>query len=343
VTTHSGHRRRGPPLSTIFTKNTAFTATEIAGIKRSVDSVPGEKVAYAPGYVRPGFSVTRFVDPEAAAARGKVGAYPHSVGSISDDKPFFWHFTSFYDTLRDFRKPVDNFSIEVGVGERVLLTLLAIALGLSLIFLLLPFIAIRKTWKVLPRKPLSALYFVAIGLGFMFFEITMIQKLVLFLGYPTYSLTVTLSSLLIFVGIGSLLSNRLQPHGWPLVAIGGVVALLTVFYLFGLTPMTDSLLHLPLAARIAIAFLVMAPLGLALGVFMPMGVRTVAQLSEHDREYVAWGWALNGFASVVGSILATIIAMTYGFSVVLVVAFCVYLVAFSALHGLARGIRTSST
>ena len=91
-----------------------------------------------------------------------------------------------------------------------------------------------------------------------------------------------------------------------------------------------------LLSRIAIAFLLMAPLGLALGVFMPLGVRTIATLSEHQREYVAWSWALNGFASVVGSVLATILAMTYGFHVVLLVALGAYIVAFLALHGLSR-------
>ena len=59
------------------------------------------------------------------------------------------------------------------------------------------------------------------------------------------------------------------------------------------------------------------------------------------REYVAWGWALNGFASVVGSVLATILAMTYGFGAVLVVAFCAYVVAFGALQGLSRRLRSA--
>ena len=72
--------------------------------------------------------------------------------------------------------------------------LVAFATVLSVVFLLLPFFAIRRTWRQLPRKWTSACYFVSIGLGFIFFEIAMIQKMVLFLGYPTYSLTVTLSS-----------------------------------------------------------------------------------------------------------------------------------------------------
>jgi len=324
-----------PPLSTIYTKMAPFTDAEIASITASVETVPRSRVVYAPGQARPELAITRFVLPEADA---DLAPYKYSVGTITDDKPFFWHFTPFTDAVENIRQPVNAFSIEVGVGERVLLLLLAFAVGLSAIFLLVPFIAIRKTWSLLPRKPLSALYFMAIGLAFMFFEITMIQKLVLFLGFPTYSLTVTLSSLLIFVGLGALLSGKLQPRGKPLIGVAIVLAVLTAYYLWGLTPTTDALLGASLGVRVAVAFLLLAPLGLALGIFMPLGVRTIAGLSEHDREYVAWGWALNGFASVIGSILATILAMTWGFQVVLVVAFCVYLVAIAALRGLSRGV-----
>ena len=93
-------------------------------------------------------------------------------------------------------------------GERVLLLLLGIATLFSAVFLLLPFVAIRRTWAKLPGKGRSALYFTCLGLRFMFFEITLIQRLTLFLGYPTYSLTVTLASILIFTGVGALLSGR---------------------------------------------------------------------------------------------------------------------------------------
>ena len=98
------------------------------------------------------------------------------------------------------------------VGERVLVLLLIIAAIMAAVFLLLPFVAIRRDWSELPRKRISFVYFASLGLGFMFFEITLIQRLTLFLGYPTYSLTVTLMSLLVFVGIGALLSGRIQPR-----------------------------------------------------------------------------------------------------------------------------------
>jgi len=188
----------------------------------------------------------------------------------------------------------------------------------------------------LPRKGSSALFFATIGLGFMFFEVTLMQLLNLFLGYPTYALTVTLMSLLIFTGLGALLSGRFGHHPRTVPALLAGITALTAFYVLGLTPFTDALLGLPLALRVPIAFVVLAPLGLCLGMFMPLGVRTVSAMSDAPREYVAWGWAVNGFASVVGAVLATLLSMAYGFHVVLWLGLAAYLVALIAWRSLAR-------
>ncbi len=210
-------------------------------------------------------------------------SYRYSVTPISDNKPFFWHFATFNDVITNFTTPL-NANQEVATGERVLLLLLGVTVLLGIIFLLLPFLYVKKTWLSLRRKGTAALFFGAIGLGFIFFEITLIQLLTLFLGYPTYALTVTLCSILIFVGIGALLSsrwkNRVRLAPWLLlIAIAG----LTIFYLFGLVPTTNALLHLPMAARVPIAFGLIAPLGLCLGMFMPLGLTAVASLGSAPR------------------------------------------------------------
>jgi MFS family permease len=88
--------------------------------------------------------------------------------------------------------------------------------------------------------------------------------------------------------------------------------------------------------RVLLAFVVLAPLGLCLGMFMPLGLGAVARLTEFPREYVAWGWAINGFASVIGAVLTTILAMTFGFRAVLLLALVVYLVAVAVLRVLLR-------
>jgi hypothetical protein len=292
---------------------------------------------YAPGHSVKGESVSAIATLSGSRLNHWYDSYPYEVRPITDNSPFFWHFTPFRDVVADFGKPIDRSDFEVDVGERVLLLLFGIATLFAAVFLLLPFLRIRSIWSGLPRKRRSALYFSALGLGFMFFEITLIQRLVLFLGYPTYSLTVTLAAILLSTGVGALLSSRYQARAgraaWVLL---GALAALDLFYLFGLTPLTDALLGLPFAARVVVAFAVLAPLGVCLGAFMPLGLGAVAATTKHPREYVAWGWAVNGFASVIGAVLTTILAMALGFGVVLALALVVYCVAVLALRGLLR-------
>jgi hypothetical protein len=341
----------GGTLSTILVKRAPFTDAQVERFVSSLDDVAAARLRYAPDQqarlAQDAIGNTAVADlaalPKADLDRW-YDDYPYDVRPISDNGPFFWHFTTVDDVVARFTDPIDRNDFEDSVGERVLLLLLGVALLFAAVFLLLPFVAIRSTWTALPRKARSALYFAALGLGFIFFEVTLIQRLTLFLGYPTYSLTVTLMSILIFTGVGALLSQRWkeQPRRvlpWLL----GAIVLLTAFYEFALPPLTDALLGLPLAARVPIAFLVLAPLGLCLGTFMPLGLGAVAELTDHTTEYVAWGWAVNGFASVVGAVLSTILAMSFGFRTVMLVALAIYLVALLALRGLLRPAAAATT
>ena len=321
-------------LSTILVKKTPFTPTEVSRFEAGLSIVPGSELRYAPGHPELHNTVATVATSSSSQLADFYKNHAYSVGPITDNQPFFWHFAGFGDVIRNFGDPVRN-DPEAGIGERVLLLLLAVAILLAAVSLLMPFVAIRQTWVKLPKKRRSAVYFAALGLGFIFFEITLIQLLVLFLGYPTYSLTVTLMSILIFTGVGAYLTGRYKHRQSRVVPmLLGVLALLTLFYLFGLPPLTSAAISLPLAVRVPIAFLVLAPLGLCLGAFMPLGLGAVAGITEFPREYVAWGWAVNGFASVIGAVLTTILAMSYGFRVVLVIALLCYVVAVLALRGL---------
>jgi hypothetical protein len=241
--------------------------------------------------------------------------------------------------IRNYGDTIAHNDTEIAIGERVILLLLVIATLMAAVFLLLPFVTMRKVWRELPRKPTSAVYFAALGFGFMFFEITLIQRLVLFLGFPTYSLTVTLASLLVFTGVGALQSARLKGHVQAATKVMAVVVVaLGLSYLFLLPMLTDALLTSTLGVRVVVAFLVLAPLGLLLGMFMPLGLGAVSVLTGHGEEYVAWGWAVNGFASVIGSVLTTIVAMMFGFNAVLALAMVTYLLALVALRRLQRPV-----
>jgi hypothetical protein len=323
-------------FSTIEVKLTPFSTAEVNRFVAGLKSVPDTKVAYAPGHPVKPSPVSIVASASPTALTRFYNTYKYNVVPTTDDDPFFYHFVRYGTVLKDLFHSINTDDREDAVGERVLVLLLAISVIVALVFLLAPFVAIRRTWRKLPKKGRSALFFASLGFGFIFFEITLIQLLNLFLGYPTYALTVTLMSLLIFTGIGAYLSGRLrqQRNTVPLL-LAGIVAL-TLFYLFGLTPMTDALLSLAFALRVLISFVVLAPLGLCLGMFMPLGLERVSGLSDFPREYVAWGWAVNGFASVTGSVLATILSMVVGFDVVLVLGLAAYVLAFAAWSTLSR-------
>jgi hypothetical protein len=330
-------------LSTVLVKRTPFTPDEIDTFVTQDGAVEGNAIQYAPGEEQLDNPVTNVLTLPGGDLDAYLDDHPFDVSAISDDGPFFWHFARFGDVLADFGDPIDRFDPEDSIGERVILLLLAIATVMAAVFLLLPFVTMRKVWHELPRKGTSAIYFTALGLGFMFFEITLIQRLILFLGYPTYSLTVTLASLLVFTGVGALMSARFKGRVESVTKVmAGVVVVLGLAYLFLLPILTDALLSTPLAVRVVVAFLVLAPLGMLLGMFMPLGLGAVSALTDHGEEYVAWGWAVNGFASVIGSVLSTIIAMIFGFNVVLALAMVVYLVALAALRHLQRPVAAAA-
>jgi hypothetical protein len=275
--------------------------------------------------------VTTIVTAPQAELGAMLRSYRYDVSPVFDDSPFFWHFARFRDVFarRDARPNLDP---EDGFGERMLLALLAMSAAYALVFLLLPFVVIRRTWAALPYKLPSAVYFAAVGTGFMFFEIVMIQKLTLLLGYPTYSLSVTLAALLVFSGAGSFLAPRLgADHRRATLALLAVVAAATVAYGLGLSAVIEAALPASLSFRVALAVATLMPLGLCLGAFMPIGLALVAARSNAPQEYVAWGWALNGFFSVISSMLATVLSMTFGFTTVMALALALYAVATLAL------------
>jgi len=323
-------------LSTIIVSRTSLTPVEVNGFVSSLSGVPGTTLQYAPGHAVEKNPVDTVASATPAQLRSFYSSYRYNVVPTTDDDPYFWHFARFGSVLRNYLHPITSTDREDQVGERVLILLLALSVIISALFLLAPFVVVRATWRRLPGKWVSGVFFAAIGFGFMFFEVTLMQLLNLFLGYPTYALTVTLMSLLLFTGAGALLSTRTQGHPGAAPVLVLAITGLTVFYVLGLTPLTDALLGLPIAARVLIAFALVAPLGLCLGMFMPLGVRAVSSLSDAPREYVAWGWAVNGFASVVGAVLATLLSMIFGFYDVLVLGLVAYLIALVAWRRLAR-------
>ncbi len=326
-------------LSTIMLKRTPFTPAEVARYEAEAPKLPMVSTSWVPGQQPTDHVVSRLAGATDAEAAKIAADYPRDISPISDDAPFFWHFVGFDDVVKNIFQPLTASTPEDSIGERVLLLLLGVSVVYAFVFLLAPFFFVRKEWRALPGKGISAVYFSALGLGFMFYEITMIQRLVRFLGYPTYSLTVTLASILVFTGIGALVSKRFAGRSWLMPLLLAVLAVITIFYEFGLDNLTDSLLDQSLFIRVVVSLVVLAPLGLCLGMFMPLGLSLVAKLSPHADEYIAWSWAINGFFSVIGSVLTTILSMSYGFNTVQFLALGVYVVAALAFTRIAAVAR----
>lgn len=316
--------------ATILLKKSPFTAADVEKFLATTAALDGARLVYTGRASDPDSLVRKAILLDGAERDAFYAGLPYKVGPITDDSPFFWHFVGFHSVLfgdADHAK----LNVEEGIGERLLLVLLGVAVTFATLFLLLPMVAIRDVWGEIPYKLNAGIYFAALGLGFMFIEVCLIQRLTLFLGYPTYSLTVTLFSLLISTGIGSLLSERWgDDRNRTLGALLGTLVVLVVFYRFGLTPLVDHAVGWPFALRVAITILVLLPLGLVLGSFMPIGLRAVSSVTTHHERFVAWCWAVNGFCSVVASVLATILAMTTGFNTVILAGLVCYLIGVTA-------------
>jgi hypothetical protein len=326
--------------STMLLKKTPFTPEEIGRFLPLTKEIADSKARYVPGHVREDNPVTMGVTLDSRQLDRWLGEYEYDIGPVTDDSPFFWHFARFRSVfaraLARFGAADDaEVDLSDSLGERVLLFLLAFSAMFAALFLLAPFVFIRSVWTELPYKGRSGIYFATLGLGFMFFEISLIQKLTLFLGYPTYSLTVTLAGMLVFAGLGSLASERyVDRRNAAVLCLFAVLACLAMFYQLTFDGILERFLTASLTVRIAIAVLSLAPLGLVLGAFMPLGLAGVAALTSHGDEYVAWGWAVNGFCSVIGSVLTTLLSMAYGFDAVLGLAILLYGIATVAIRGL---------
>jgi hypothetical protein len=194
-------------VSTVLIKKSPFSEGDVDRFLGAMRKVEGSRVRHAWGRRFDNGAVNHVIDLEGAELERWYASQSDDVTPITDDSPFFWHFARFKNVVAQLDRNLGELNVEDSIGERLLLVMLAVSTLFAALFLLIPFVGMRETWRSLPLKGRSALYFGALGLGFMFYEICLIQKLTLFLGYPTYSLTVTLMSILVSTGIGSLLTR----------------------------------------------------------------------------------------------------------------------------------------
>ncbi len=260
------------------------------------------------------------------ARRALFDSLGHLVDPVTDDRPFFFTFYRWSELLGASGL---NPSHLTALGQIVLGILVVTLTILGALFILLPLTVFHRRGVVRADHIGLLGYFLSLGLGFMLFEISLIQRFVLFLGYPTYSLTVTLFSLLTFLGVGSYLSKRWVGNEPFVLRVAVVlIALLALFYRFGLPVIQDVLLGAPLAIRVVTTVLVLVPLGIVLGMFFPLGIRIATRIHP---DLVPWAWAINGCASVTGGVLTIALAMTFGFTAVWGLSVVIYALGVASL------------
>ena len=256
-----------------------------------------------------------------------LAAYPIDISAPTDNSPFFFNMLRLRDVLRpellDFGKQSNNMK-----AVATLAILLATVTMLTAACILLPLWVTRDRVRLAGAGPLF-LFFMAIGLGFMLIETSLMQRLIIALGHPTYGLSVVLFSLLLSSGAGSFLTSGVDTaeRGTGgrrrLMALVGVLALLgllTPFIAARIEPMTTT-------ARIAASVGILFPAGLFMGMAFPLGMKLAA---ERARPLTAWFWGLNGAASVLASVLSVCIALTWSISTAYWTGWVCYAVALGA-------------
>ena len=168
-------------------------------------------------------------------------------------------------------------------------------------------------------------YFPLLGIGYMLVEVSLIQKFLLFLGYPSLVFSVVLFSLLLSSGLGSLLSDSLfrREFSKKIFLIPLIIALLIVLYIPFLDFIIDKFITKSIFFRSLVVMTIVFPLGFLMGIPFPLGLKI---LKERFPEDIPLSYAVNGVASVVGSILVVVIALLMGFTQVFVMSAVVYLI-----------------
>jgi len=270
--------------------------------------------------------------------RDFIQDYKFDIAPATDDRPYFFHFIK-WSTLAELlalRKqgglPLIEWAFPI-----LVLTLVQAFLA-SLLWILLPLHFLGPLPGPGHIRSRICVYFLCLGLGFMFMEIAFIQKFILFLSHPVYAVAVVLSSFLVFAGLGSSLSrkwarwvegrNPSDPGMSAILSVTGII-FFSSLYTFTLPHLFERFIGLHDFAKILLSMALIGPLALFMGMPFPLGLKRVAESAEN---LIPWSWGINGCASVTGAVLATILAIQWGFRTVTVLALILYALAAAVLR-----------
>ncbi len=321
---------RGLQTATLLVKNSEVTAGEISRLRAFCDELsfdpvwfPGIAAGDTNRYVQlpaPWFhdGVRALLSAQRAAF---TAGYAFDIRPATDDRPYFGNFFR-WDSFREAWAAKERGGLAVAEAGYLLLvaTLLQAVIG-GIVLVVLPlllFAPLVRTPRALRWRVLG--YFTGIGLGFLFIEIAFLQKLILLVHHPTVALALVLGTFLVAAGAGSAFAGRLAV-GRSRRLLGtavAVIVLLGALYAVSLDALITAMAAWPMVARAAAAALLMAPLAFCMGMPFPLALRALPE------PLVPWAWGINGCASVASAALATLLAVDFGFGVVLALALVLY-------------------
>jgi hypothetical protein len=254
------------------------------------------------------------------ATRAFYDSLPLNYSPPTDDRPFFFNMARFGDVL--FHESRDGPNLMNNSATYSLIFLLVATFVVMSYSVLWPF------YKKYSEQKLCwsmcgpyVTYFICIGLGFMFIEMALMQRLSVFLGHPVYGLSVILFTMLLFSGIGSYTVKPTELGSQAFLRRPALLCLLLAGTGFAVAYAMPLLAHYNTAWRIVATIVMLAPISLFMGMMFPLGVGAA---SKDHAPLLPWLWALNGVASVFASITAVVVSMSYGINVAYVIGVCCY-------------------
>ncbi|MGB6689812.1 MAG: hypothetical protein WBE76_18405 [Terracidiphilus sp.] len=333
-----------------FIKKRPFTAAEVSEVQAAIAGNPKLSIAYMPKVFSPEVQAQMEQketdrDPSLSFARGVynqlltsspaqraefVKSYQFRIDPVFDDRPFFFeYFKPGAQRVNASALSADLSSIRGPAGYYVLYILLLICAVICVGCILVPLSLFQRRGLKTPGVVPLVLFFACLGAGYMLFEVGAMQVLSVFVGDPAYSLALVLAGLLVASGVGAALSTRFS-HLPALRVISyatATIAAAMVIWLAAAHFLDPRAMQLPLTARAAITLAGLFPVGVLLGLPFPTAVKQVEKLNPN---FIAWAWGVNGVTSVLASIVAIVVAMQVGFTLVVCIAAAIYLLGFMA-------------
>ena len=306
-----------PSVTMVVFSKTPFTDEEIGFLSQSFSQYDYKPILVPDQVMR---------EPYSALLSGDItlnqfyDQFATKVYPVTDDNPYFL----------SFEKPLPP-AVEI---------LLYASIGIVVIFMLVPFVWIRRIKAVgadhqeegqinTKRSEIGILtvipYFAALGVGFILIELALLQKLILLMGNPTMTFALLLFTILISSGGGSLLSSRIAKNNMRnlVFVIGGITGL-GMLYVMLVPSIIYLVLAEPFEIKAAVSIGLLAPIGFLMGMPLPTGMRL---LKVHRPDFIPWMWAINGAFSVLGAVLAIALGIMYGSSFAMILGVLVYLIA----------------